>query len=73
MTTKNQKQSVGCRLPISKVAEIDSAAEGEGLNRAEWIELAIDKMLGKRPRRTVLSRLAKVEQQVKELAGDRAS
>ena len=68
---KAQKASVGCRIPISKISEVDAAAESEGLNRAEWIELAIDKMLGKRPRRTLLSRLAKVEQRVSVLESDR--
>ena len=38
-----------------------------GMNRAEWIEYAIDKALGKRPRRTLLSRLAKVEAELKGL------
>lgn len=62
-----QKISVGCRILVSKVSEIDSAAESEGLCRAEWIELAIDKMLGKRPRRTLLSRVAKVEQRLSDI------
>lgn len=70
---KNQKQSVGCRILVSKISEIDVAAEGAGLLRSEWIELAIDKMLGKRPRVTLLSRLAKVEAAVKELRSDRAA
>ena len=38
------------------------------MNRAEWIEQAIDKALGKRPRHTLQTRLAKLEQKVKELA-----
>lgn len=72
MTKGNQKQSVGCRVLNSKIAEIDTAAEQAGMNRAEWIEQAIDKALGKRPRHTLQTRLAKVEMQVKELMGDRA-
>lgn len=64
---KHKKQSVGCRILDSKVLEIDSAAEQAGMNRAEWIEWAIDKSLGKRPRRSLLSRLAKVETELKEL------
>jgi hypothetical protein len=67
MPRKKQKQSVGCRITISKISEIDSAAESEGMNRAEWIEYAIDKQLGKRPRRSLVSRLAKLESDVKEL------
>lgn len=59
-----KKQSVGCRILDSKVSEVDSAAEQSGMNRAEWIEFAIDKALGKRPRHSLLSRLAKVEEQV---------
>ena len=69
---KSKKQSVGCRILDSKVLEIDAAAEQAGMNRAEWIEWAIDKALGKRPRQTVQSRLAKLEQQMKELC-DRAA
>lgn len=69
---KSKKQSVGCRIPDSKVSEVDRAAEQMGMNRAAWIEWAIDKALGKRPRQTVQSRLAKLEQQVKELC-DRAA
>lgn len=64
MSKKSEKVSVGCRILVSKVSEIDSAAEQAGMNRAEWIEWAIDKALGKRPRRSLLSRLAKVEGQV---------
>lgn len=70
---KIEKASVGCRILTTKIAEIDAAAEAEGLNRAEWIELSIDKMLGKRPRRTLLSRLAKVEKDVRELMSDRTA
>ena len=75
MTKKASAKSTvwGCQnFRLSKISEMDAAAESEGLNRAEWIELAIDKMLGKRPRRTLLSRLAKVEQQVRELMGERS-
>lgn len=68
MSKKSEKVSVGCRILVSKVSEVDSAAEAEGMNRAEWIEYAIDKALGKRPRRSLLSRVAKVEQMVKALA-----
>ena len=68
---RSKKQSVGCRILDSKVLEVDDAAEQAGMNRAEWIEWAIDKALGKRPRRTVMTRLAKLEVQVKELC-DRA-
>jgi len=64
---KDKKQSVGCRLSTLKIQEVDNAAEQSGMNRAEWIEYAIDKALGKRPRRTLLSRLAKVEAEVKGL------
>ena len=70
---KTEKASVGCRILVSKISEVDTAAEAEGLNRAEWIELAIDKMLGKRPRRTVLTRLAKVEQRISALESDRTT
>ena len=73
MPKKNQKQSIGCRVLDSKVSEIDTAAEQAGMNRAEWIEQAIDKALGKRPRYTLQTRLAKLEQQVRELTGDRTS
>lgn len=68
MSKKTEKASVGCRVLVSKVSEIDSAADAEGMNRAEWIEYAIDKALGKRPRRSLLSRVARVEQMVKALA-----
>ena len=70
MTKRNQKQSVGCRVAVSKVSEIDAAAESEGMNRAEWIEFSIDRQLGKRPRRTVLTRLARLEQKVNVLESD---
>ena len=70
---KLEKASVGCRIPIAKISEVDTAAEKEGLNRAEWIELAIDRMLGKRPRRTLLSRLAKIEQRMNALESDRTA
>ena len=71
MAKQNQKQSVGCRITASKVSEIDAAAEGEGMTRAQWIEFSIDRQLGKRPRRTVLTRLARLEQKVNVLESDR--
>lgn len=72
MSKKEGKATVGCRVLDSTVLEIDDAAEAAGMNRAEWIEYAIAKALGKRPRFTVINRLAKVEAQLKELMSDRA-
>jgi hypothetical protein len=69
MKMRNQKISVGCRIPSAKVSELDTAADEIGMCRAEWIEYAIDKALGKRPRFTLSNRVAKIEQQIKGLLG----
>ena len=67
MSKANQKISIGCRVLDSTVLEIDAAALAAGMNRAEWIENAIARQLNRRPRRTLLSRLAKVEQELSEV------
>ena len=69
MKKSNAKITVGCRILDSKVSEVDSAAEAMGMNRAEWIEYAIDKALGKRPRFTLAARLNSLEKRLDDLAG----
>ena len=62
-----QKIMVGCRLPDDQLNEIDIAANEMGMSRTEWIRTSILKALGKRPRHTIASRLAKLEQRLKHL------
>lgn len=69
MSMRNERISVGCRVDSNAVLLIDEAADGEGMSRAEWIERAILRSLGKRPRHSLKARVASLEQRVKELEG----
>ena len=64
-----QKISVGCRILASTVLDVDEAAKGEGLTRAEWIANAIARQLGKRPRVPLVSRLNALEKRLAALEG----
>lgn len=52
---------------------VDAAAKSEGISRSEWLETAIARQLGKRPRLPLASWLAKVERQLEELMGERTA
>lgn len=69
----NKTESLGARVTEATFAAVDAAAKSEGISRSEWLEIAIARQLGKRPRLTLAARLSKVERQLAELMGDRTA
>ncbi|MGC1306283.1 MAG: hypothetical protein WA885_03580 [Phormidesmis sp.] len=58
---------IGCRVSGDFLAEIDSAAAGAGMNRSEFLETAIARQLGKRPKLPLVARVAQLEKMVSKL------
>lgn len=52
---------IGCRVSADFLAEIDSAADAAGMNRSEFLESAIARQLGKRPKLPLAARVAQLE------------
>ena len=63
----NKTESIGCRVTLQAAREISAAAKDEGVSISEWLQGAIARQLGKRPRQTVQARLTRLEAQMKEL------
>lgn len=61
-------ENIACRLTISELKEIDSAASELEMSRSEWLKVAIARQLGKRPRLPLASRVGKLEKQISALS-----
>jgi hypothetical protein len=61
-------ENIACRLTISELREIDSAASDLELTRSEWLKIAIARQLGKRPRIPLVSRVGALEKQIAALS-----
>lgn len=57
----NKTQTLSCRVTAATLKEINAAAEAEQITRAEWLDNAIARQLGKRPRVPLAARVAKLE------------
>jgi uncharacterized protein (DUF1778 family) len=63
----NKTESLGLRVPASTMAAVDAAAKSEGITRSEWLEVAITRALGKRPRLPLATRVNALEKQIEAL------
>lgn len=63
----SKTEQIGCRVTPQIAREISAAAKDEGLSLSEWLQGAIARQLGRRPRDTVQARLTRLEAQMKEL------
>jgi hypothetical protein len=61
-------ENIACRLSISELKEIDSAASDLELTRSEWLMIAIARQLGKRPRLPLATRVNALEKQIAALS-----
>ena len=65
----NKTEKLNVRVPASIFAAVDAAAKSEGITRSQWLDIAIARALGKRPRLPMQSRVSALEKQVNELRG----
>jgi hypothetical protein len=63
----NKTESLGCRVTAACLADVDRAAKIEGITRSEWLDNAIARALGKRPRVPLASRVAALEQKIEAM------
>ena len=66
----NKTENIGCRVTPQIAREISAAAKDEGMNVSEWLQGAIARQLGRRPRDTVQARLARLERQIERLIAE---
>lgn len=64
----NKTESLGFRVTVASLAAVDAAAKAEGISRSEWLELAIARALGKRPRLPLATRISALEKRLESLA-----
>ena len=63
-------EKVGCRVTPQIADEISAALKDEGVSLSEWLQDAIARQLGRRPRQTVQARLARLERQMEKLLAE---
>ena len=66
----NKTESLGCRVSRERLKAIDAAAQSDELTRTQWLEIAIARQLGKRPRVPLAARVARLEKQIEQLLPD---
>ena len=60
----NKTEFLSVRVSRDVLNQVDAAASADGLNRSEWLQNAITKSLGKRPRLPLAARVKRLEKAV---------